>query len=194
MSAQPGSSGMSFLEDIKQSAGIVRVVGVILLIVGVLALASPLATGLSIAIAVGVLLLIGGIGQLVFAFRAGGFGKAPLTLLMGALTSVIGLIMLINPGAALGALTLVLMAYFIVSGIMEIFWAIQIKPVRGWGWTLTDGLVSLLLGLMIWGQFPFSGAWAVGVLVGIKLIFSGWMLFMLGMAVRNAAKGTEATV
>lgn len=185
---------MSFLEDIKQSAGIVRVVGVILLIVGVLALASPLATGLSIAIAVGVLLLIGGIGQLVFAFRAGGFGKAPLTLLMGALTSVIGLIMLINPGAALGALTLVLMAYFIVSGIMEVFWAIQIKPVRGWGWTLTDGLVSLLLGLMIWGQFPFSGAWAVGVLVGIKLIFSGWMLFMLGMAVRNAAKGADATV
>jgi uncharacterized membrane protein HdeD (DUF308 family) len=185
---------MSLLENIKQSGGTVRVIGVILLIVGVLALASPLAAGTSIAIAVGVLLLIGGIGQLVFAARAGGLSKAPLTLLIGALTSVIGLIILVNPGAALGALALVLMAYFILGGIMEILWAFQIKPITGWGWSLIDGLVSLLLGLMIWAQFPLSGAWAVGVLVGIKLIFSGWMLFKVGTAVRSAATGTEATL
>jgi uncharacterized membrane protein HdeD (DUF308 family) len=59
---------------------------------------------------------------------------------------------------------------------------------------LINGLVSLLLGLMIWGQFPFSGVWAVGVLVGIKLIFGGWMLIMLGTAVRSAAQGAGAAV
>ena len=193
MSAQLGSGGMGLLEEIKQSAGMVIAIGVILLIVGVLALAAPLATGLSIAMVVGILLLIGGIGQLVFAFRAGGLGKALLTLVMGALTCVIGVVMIANPGAGLGALTLVLMAYFIVGGIMEIIWAFQIKPVTGWGWTLINGIVSLLLGLLIWGQFPFSGVWAVGTLVGIKLIFSGWALIMLGIAARSGAKGAEAT-
>jgi uncharacterized membrane protein HdeD (DUF308 family) len=188
MSPETSSGGMRLLEEIKQSAGMVRVIGVILLIMGVLALAAPLATGLSIAIVVGILLLIGGIGQLVFAFRAGGLGKAPLILVIGALTSVVGAVMIANPGAALAALALVLMAYFIVYGIMEIIWAFQIRPVTGWGWTLINGLVSLLLGLLIWAQFPLSGAWAVGVLVGIKLIFSGWMLIMLGSAVQSGAK------
>jgi uncharacterized membrane protein HdeD (DUF308 family) len=133
MSEQTGSGGTGLFEEIKHSTGTVRVIGVVLLIVGVLALASPLATGLSIAIAVGILLLIGGIGELVFAFRAGGFGKAVLTLVKGVLTSVIGVVMIANPGVALGALTLVLMAYFIVVGIMEIMWAFQIKPATTWG-------------------------------------------------------------
>ena len=141
-----------------------------------------------LAIVVGALLLVGGIAQLVFAFQAGSFGEGLLTFILGALTVVAGAIVIAQPGVGLATLTLFLAAYFIIEGIFEAIWAFQIKPVSGWGWSLFSGIVSLLLGIMIWSQFPLSGAWAVGVLVGIKLIFSGWTLIILGGAARSRAK------
>jgi uncharacterized membrane protein HdeD (DUF308 family) len=63
--------------------------------------------------------------------------------------------------------------------------AFQIKPTKGWGWVLFSGILFLVLGGMIWSQFPVSGAWAIGLLVGINLFFSGWRLAMLGIAARS---------
>ena len=188
MSDQFGSIGTELIERIKHNAGMVIAIGVVLLIVGILALASPFVAGLSVAIIVGALLLVGGIAQLVFAFQAGSFGKGLLAFLLGALTVAAGAIVIARPGVGLATLTLFLVAYFIIEGIFEAIWAFQIKPVSGWGWSLFSGIVSLLLGIMIWAQFPLSGAWAVGVLVGIKLIFSGWTLIILGGAARSRAK------
>ena len=189
MSDQFGSTGTELVERIKHHTGMVITVGVVLLIVGILALAAPFSAGLSVAIVVGALLVVGGIAQLVFAFQAGSFGKGLLAFLLGALTVAAGAIVIARPGVGLATLTLFLAAYFIIEGIFEAIWAFQIKPVSGWGWSLFSGIVSLLLGIMIWAQFPLSGAWAVGVLVGIKLIFSGWTLLMLGGAARGSAKG-----
>ena len=90
-------------------------------------------------------------------------------------------------------ITLFLSAYFIVTGIFELVGAIQIRPAAGWGWMLFNAIVTLLLGLMIWRQFPLSGAWAVGVLFGAKLIFSGTSLIIIGRAVRGAAKDVVAS-
>ena len=66
--------------------------------------------------------------------------------------------------------------------------ALRIKPDRGWGWLLFGGIVSLLLGLLIWREFPLSGTWAVGVLVGVKLLFAGLSIVTVGSAVRSAGK------
>lgn len=188
MSVQFGSIGTELIERIKHNAGMVIAVGVVLLIAGILALAAPLAAGLSVAIIVGALLLVGGLAQLVFAFKAGSIGEGLLAFLLGALTVVAGAIVVAQPGVGLATLTLFLAAYFIIEGIFEIIWSFQIRPVNGWGWSLFSGIVSLLLGIMIWAQFPLSGAWAVGVLVGIKLIFSGWTLILLGGAARSQAR------
>jgi len=194
MSDQFGSIGTELIERIKHNAGMVIAIGVVLLIAGILALAAPFAAGLSVAIVVGVLLLIGGIAQLVFAFQAGSFGEGLLAFLLGALTVAAGGIVIAQPGVGLATLTLFLAAYFIIEGIFEAIWAFQIKPVSGWGWSLFSGIVSLLLGIMIWRQFPLSGAWAVGVLVGIKLMFSGWTLIVLGGVARSRAKGAAGAV
>ena len=194
MSDQFGSIGTELVERIKHHTGMVITVGVVLLIVGILALASPFVAGLSVAFVVGVLLLIGGIAQLVFAFQAGSFGEGLLAFLLGALTVAAGGIVIAQPGVGLATLTLFLAAYFIIEGIFEAIWAFQIKPVSGWGWSLFSGIVSLLLGIMIWRQFPLSGAWAVGVLVGIKLMFSGWTLIVLGGVARSRAKGAAGAV
>jgi uncharacterized membrane protein HdeD (DUF308 family) len=105
---------------------------------------------------------------------------------------VVGIYMVSQPVAALASMTLILAAYFVVTGIVEFFAAFGIRPAEGWGWMLLNGIVTLLLGLMIWRQFPVSGVWALGTLFGIKLLFSGASLLGLGMAVRRGVKTVEA--
>ena len=75
--------------------------------------------------------------------------------------------------------------YLIFPGIFEVMMAFQIRPVKGWGGVVFSGILSMLLGFMIWKQFPLSGAWAIGILMGICLFFNGLSLVMLGLAVRK---------
>jgi len=194
MSQYADTLGTELLDTIKQHAGLVLGLGILLLVLGILALVAPLAAGLSIALATGVLLLVGGIGQLFFSFKAGSFGRGLMIFILGVLTVLAGIIMIAQPGVGLATLTLFLAAYFIVEGVFEIIWSFQLKPATGWGWALFSGIVSLLLGIMIWSQFPLSGAWAIGVLVGVKLIFSGMTLVFLGSGVRSLAKDVRASL
>jgi uncharacterized membrane protein HdeD (DUF308 family) len=106
--------------------------------------------------------------------------------LLGVLSVVAGGYMIAQPVAALATLTLFLAGYFIASGILEAIAAFGARPERGWGLLLFSAIVSVLLGVMIWRQFPFSGVWAVGVLVGVKLIIAGWALIAIGGAVKAA--------
>ena len=173
------------MENINKNAGLTMLLGGVMVLVGFLSMGSPLVAGLSVTMMVGIMLIVGGIGQLVFAMKAGtGF----YSMIMGVLTIILGGYMLSNVGEALASLTLFIAIYFVIEGITEAIAAFQMKPASGWGWALFSGLVTVLLGAMIWNQFPLSGAWAIGTLVGIKLLFSGWSLLMFGMAARSAAK------
>ncbi len=174
-----------YMSKIKENAGTMIAVGVIVMLLGLLIMASPLVAGISVAIMVGVMLIFGGIAQLVFAFKSdlGLFAMA-----LGVLTVVIGGYMLSDPGVALTALTIFLAAYLIISGISEALMALQARPLDGWGWALFSGILSIILGVMIWAQTPLSGAWAIGILIGIRIFFSGWALLMLGFAARGVAK------
>jgi len=170
-----------FAQEIKNNTKFIMILGTILLVIGLLAMGAPLVAGLSLALMIGIILLLAGIGQLVFAIKT---DKGLFNISIALLTLIIGLYMLANPGAALGSLTIFLALYLLISGFFEIMMALQIRPVKGWGWALFSGIISTLLGAMIWGQFPVSGAWAVGLLIGIRLFFSGWTLLMFGMAAK----------
>jgi len=176
------------LDGIKKNARLAVIIGMIMLICGFLAIGSPLAAGLSVTIFVGAMLIVGGIAQCFLAFQAGAFGKGLLNFIMGALTAVAGFYLFNQPIAGLASITIFLAVYFVVTGIFELVSAFQIRPAEGWGLMLFNGIVTLLLGIMIWRQFPLSGAWAVGVLFGIKLILSGWALIFIGRSVRGAAR------
>ena len=191
MSEEIQNINSPFLEEIKKNSGLTIAMGVIVLLMGLLAMGSPFIAGLSIAMVVGILFIIGGIGQLAFAFQT---GRRILNIILGVLTVVVGVYMVMNPAAALTSLTVFLVAYLIVSGIFEALMAFQIKPANGWGWELFSGIISILLGAMIWNQFPLSGAWAIGVLLGIKLFFSGWTLLMFGLAAKGMAKEAAGAV
>ena len=180
------------LGTIKTHAGVGIAVGVFIAIAGILALIAPLAAGLSVAIAVGILLVISGVSRLFLAFKMGSFGRGLLMFVLGALTLLAGGYMVARPGMALATITLVLAAYFIVDGVFEIIWAFKLRPIKGWGWTLFSGIAALVLGIMIWRQFPVSGVWAVGTLAGIHLIFGGSSIASVCSATRSAAKDAGA--
>ena len=176
------------LDGIKKNARLAVIMGIIMVICGVLAVGSPLAAGVSVTIFVGIMLVIAGIVQCFLAFQAGAFGKGLLIFVVGALTAAAGFYLFNQPLAGLASITLFLAVYFVVTGIFELVGAFQIRPAEGWGMMLFNGIVTLLLGVMIWSEFPLSGAWAVGVLFGVKLIMSGWSLIFIGRSVRGAAK------
>ena len=179
------------LSTIKRHSGVGMAVGIFVVLAGVLALISPFVAGLSVAIAVGVLLVASGVSRLFLAFKMGSFGIGLLMFLLGALSIFVGGYMVARPGMALATLTIVLAVYFFVHGIFEIIWAFRLRPIKGWGWQAFSGIAALALGIMIWRQFPVSGVWAVGTLVGIHMIFGGSSVTSLCSAARSAAKEAQ---
>ena len=179
----------TFLNEIKKNSGLTIAMGIIVLLMGMFAMGSPFIAGVSLAVAVGFMLIIGGVSQLVFALKA---RTGSFSIILGVLTVIAGGYMVTNPGVALATMTMVLAIYLVISGIFEVMMAFQIKPVKGWGWALFSGVISALLGAMIWSQFPVSGVWTVGTLIGIKLFFSGWTLLMFGFTARAAVKEAGA--
>ena len=132
---------------------------------------------------VGVFVVAGGIVRMIWAFKAGSLGKGLLMFAIGGLTLLCGLALVANPLFGTGFLTIVLAAYFVIDGIFETVGGSRLRPEPGWGWMLFGGIVSILFGLMIWAQFPLSGAWAIGILLGIKLFFVGLIMVTGGSSV-----------
>jgi uncharacterized membrane protein HdeD (DUF308 family) len=188
MSETPDAPRAKLIDAVRQNAGLTVAAGVILVIAGILAILSPFVAGLSITIMVGVLLAISGIGQCFLAFRAGAFGRGLMLFAAGLLMTVAGFYMMSQPVSGLAALTLVLVAFLIATGTAEIIVAFQLKPADGWGIELFSGIVTLVLGILLWQQFPLSGAWAIGILLGIKMVFSGWAFIFVGRGAKKLAK------
>lgn len=185
MKTQLEEKSKKFEEKIKKHSSVAIASGVIVLLMGILAMASPLAAGISMVAVVGSVLLLGGLGQLSFAIST---GKGIHAIISGALTVAVGGYMLMNSDSALALMTTILAAYLVVSGIVELLMSFKISSVKGWGWILFSGIVSIVLGGMVFSQFPFSGAWAIGLLVGAKLFVDGLALMVLGLSARKVSK------
>jgi uncharacterized membrane protein HdeD (DUF308 family) len=191
MNNKTETSGGPLIDALRQHAGWAVAIGVLLLILGLLSVASPLASGLAVTVSVGGLLIIGGAAKCLLAFRAGAFGRGLLVFLLGLLTLIVGGYMVSQPVAGLASITLFLAAYFVATGIVAAVVSFQLKPASGWGWMLANGVVTLLLGAVIWRQWPVSGAWAVGILFGVQLAMTGMALLTAGSAVRQLTAGAK---
>jgi uncharacterized membrane protein HdeD (DUF308 family) len=177
-----------FTDAAKAGGNRMRIFGVIAIILGILCLLAPAQTGISVVTLLGLLVLAGGIIRMIWGFQAGSFGKGLLMFAIGGLTLLCGIALVANPLFASGVLTIMLAVYFIADGIFELVAAVRLRPGSGWGWMLFGGIVSIWLGILIWRQFPLSGVWAIGILLGIKLFFVGLIMVMGGSAVRSIAK------
>jgi len=166
--------------------------GIGLVLLGMVAIGSTYAVGLFTVVLFGVLLLMGGVAQIVSAFWAGRWSGFLLHLLVGLFYVVTGLLIVDAPEDALEALTLLLAAVFIVSGIFRIVGALTVQ-FHDWGWVVLNGAVTLLLGVLIYRHWPASGEWVLGLFIGIEMIFNGWFWIMVGVGLRKICKAAEGT-
>ncbi|NOR19833.1 MAG: hypothetical protein GQ538_07060 [Xanthomonadales bacterium] len=174
--------------DVKKASGAVTLWGVLTIILGVFAMGSPLITGLALAMMIGISLVAAGLMQTLYAFQAGSVGRGFLRLLFGGVTVLAGLAIIGQPGMALATLTLFLAIYFIVDGITTLIASSGVAGGQGKGWIIFNGIITLILGVMIWRGWPVSGAWAIGILVGVRLIFSGMTMMALGSVGREVSR------
>jgi uncharacterized membrane protein HdeD (DUF308 family) len=184
------------LQELRASWFWFALLGGALIVLGVVALAYSLAATIVTTLIFGWMLLIGGVFYLVGAFFTRGWGGFFLSLLAGVLHLAVGVIVVNHPAEAAVVYTLVLAVFFFVEGLFRVVAALAGR-FRHWGWMLLSGLVTLLLGVLIWRDWPFSGLWVVGTFVGINLIFSGASDLALGLHAKNLpapAEGAAAPV
>jgi uncharacterized membrane protein HdeD (DUF308 family) len=158
--------------------------GVCLIVVGAVALIYAAAAAKVTVFVYGWFLLVGGIVYIVGAFFTRAWGGLFLSLLAGVLYFVCGIIFINNPEEVAVLLALFMGIFFIVEGLFRIISAAT-GQFRHWGLMLLNGLVTLLLGILIWQKWPYDGPVIVGIFVGIDLIFSGAAYVSLGLAARN---------
>ena len=178
-------------DSIRANARLGALSGFIMVVLGILAIASPFISGIAASTLVAATMVAAGMTTIFFCFKAGSFGSGFTQFFFGGITTLAGTIMLAMPIETMAALTALLLAYFIVDGIYTIYTGIKRKPAEGWGWVVTSGVASLVLGDLLAYQWPDSGAYALGMLVGIRLLFSGWSVAMLGMAGDNLGEGLD---
>jgi len=161
--------------------------GILTMLFGVLAIAMPWITGQSVMLLIGILVMAGGVSRMVWAFRADTLGRGILVFLIGVLTLLAGVAVISHPILTSAVLTIVLAVYFLADGFSELFAAFGLPAGQaGKGWLLFDGIVTLVLGVMIFTGFPLAGTFAIGVLLGIKLLFAGLTMLALGTTVKSA--------
>lgn len=160
-------------DSVKRYNRLFIATSVLMVVVGILAIALPLAAGIGVSIFVSWLIFLMGFAYLVYAFAARGVGGFIWRLLLGIFYVVGGFYLAFHPGLRLASLTLVLAIILCAGGVMQIFGYFSLRVLPGSGWILFDGIVTLALGLMIGLSWPSGSAWAIGTLVGINFLISG---------------------
>ena len=166
-------------------SGRMKLFGVLAIVFGFLAIASPWIAGQSVMWLIGVLVIAAGIMRMIWAFQASSLGKGAMVFLIGVLTLLAGIAVIAHPVMTSSVLTIMLAIYFFVDGFSEVMAAFALPSgVDGKGWLIFDGVVTIALGVMIFMGFPVAGTVAIGVFLGIKLLLVGFSMFMLGSAAK----------
>ena len=160
--------------------------GVSLIVLGVLAIGSPMAAAVAVNVVISWLLVLAGVVHLAVAFHLRETGRVIWRALVGLAYVFFGVYLIAHPTIGVASLTLVLGSLFLVEGIFDIAMFFQVRSIHGSAWILFDGIITLLLGLLIYLQWPSSSAWAIGTLVGVSMIISGVTRLMVSVAVHKA--------
>lgn len=161
--------------------------GVIALVLGVLAMLAPMVTGFAIALLLGLVVAAAGLVRMVWAFQSGSVGTGLGRFALGLLTLLCGLALFAHPLFTSGVLSILLAVYFFADGVFEVAVGFQARPADGWGWWVFTGILSIVLGVLMLQQFPWSGAWAMGFLLGIKLFLIGLLMLRGGKLLKRMA-------
>lgn len=170
---------------IKKASGWFIAMAVVFILLGIMAIIEPGIAGLAVTILVGWVLIFGGGAHLVAAFSGGGAGRVIWQILIGIVYIVGGLYFLTHPLLGLGTLTLLLAVIILMEAVFEVIAYFRMRGQGGSGWLLVNALITLLLGGLIWFHWPSSSVWAIGILVGVNLLMTGFSRLMFGLAARK---------
>ncbi|ARS89476.1 HdeD family acid-resistance protein [Natrarchaeobaculum aegyptiacum] len=161
-------------------------------LVGILAIALPFVTGLSVTIGLGALLVVAGIVHGVHTFTARGWRGSLWQAALAVVSVVAGLMLLVNPLVGLATLTILLVAYLLVDGLAELWMAVRMADQPGRAAIALSGLVSLVLAGLIWAGFPTNATWALGLLVGVGILVTGVSMVTVAYTGRKLEAGAPA--
>jgi uncharacterized membrane protein HdeD (DUF308 family) len=183
-----------FAEAAHQHSTLFLVEGIVLIVLGALAILVPNIATLAVELLVGWLLLITGVVGLFTTFWAKPVAGFWWALISAIISIVAGVLLLVWPLTGVISLTLVLIAFFLIEGISSIMYALQHKSELSgrWGWMLASGIITLVLAFLIWSRLPSTAAWAIGLLVGIDLVFGGAALVGIALAARKQGGSTPS--
>jgi uncharacterized membrane protein HdeD (DUF308 family) len=162
--------------------------GIILILVGVFALGDVVAVTLVSVIFIGAMLLVGGAFQIVHAFMTKTWGAFALNLLCGVLYIIGGLLIMDEPVQGSIIITILVVAALVVGGILRIVIALRHREVRGWWLLLLGGVVSVVVGVLLYGSLPWSGLWVLGTLIAVELLVQGFTWLQFGWSLRRMAR------
>ncbi|PSB12938.1 hypothetical protein C7B61_01760 [filamentous cyanobacterium CCP1] len=172
--------------EIRKATGWLIFLSIALIILGILAIVSPGIASAFFTILIGWITLISGVVMMVEAFQSRPVRGFWLNLIVGILYVIAGLYILFNVGAAIVALTFAFGVLFLVEGIYTIIMAFTNRTGNGMSWLVAlNGIVTLILGILVLNQWPFSAIWLIGLYVGISLLMSGISLLSAALVARR---------
>lgn len=179
-------------QSIREHWGLFLTEGIVLVILGLLAIIIPPIATIAVTIFLGWLFLISGIVGLVTTFWARHAPGFWWSLLSAVLAIAAGIVLLGWPVSGAVSLTLLLIAFFIIEGVLSILYAFEHKKELSgrWGWMLISGIIDLILAAIIWAGLPGTAAWALGLLVGINMLFGGSAMIAMALHARSADPAT----
>jgi Uncharacterized conserved protein len=170
-------------DNLKKQWGWFTGLGIVFLLLGFIAAGNVVATTLLSMVFIGSLLIVGGIFQIIQAFRVN--AERLWIGLIGAGYTLAGLFIAFSPAAAALGFTLFIGGALFVSGICRFILGLRLRPIRGWIWVIASAVLTLLLALVILFNWPITGLWAIGLFIAIDLIMQGVSMIFFGLTLRT---------
>ncbi|MDO8507663.1 MAG: HdeD family acid-resistance protein [bacterium] len=179
------SMDLSEREAIDRGWGWAVTMGIVMIVLGALAVVYPIVTSVGVTFLLGVVLVVAGVAQLVQAFSVRGWSGFFWHTLVAITYAVIGVLLLTYPLGGLVTLTFLLALYLLISGVFKVVISLSSREVSGWGWMLTSGILSVILGVLVWASWPVGSLWFIGLLVGIDLVLVGFSLSAMALSAHS---------
>lgn len=179
--------------DIKAQDKQPLITGILLVALGIAAIALPAVSTIVVESWIALILISAGGAKLVYAFQTRSNGGFIWKLLLSILYVGIGISLFVDPLRGVLTLTLLLGSFLVTEGVFELILAFRLRPQQNWTWALANGIITLLLGAMVWFQWPFNAPWLIGTLVGASVLFTGISRVMLSLNGSSAMNHSDQT-
>ena len=179
-------------QELKRGFGLSLWWGILMIVLGIVAIARPLFAGIATNFYLGWILVLGGINQLIYAIQTREEGQFIWKLLIGVFYLAAGVVLLIYPLEGLVSLTLIVGLGILGSGLTQTFWAFGLRPESGWVWLLVRGILVTVLGIWVLVDWPGNTPWLVGTLVGINFISDGIGITTFSAVARDAIDESQS--